>query len=83
MTGGISGPPRIDRAAVDDGPVELCRSGGEWERLPVVGAPRDAGRGAGLARHVLDTTQTLPDAARDGVRLPVHGGCARPQAVRP
>ncbi|MFI6080764.1 Gfo/Idh/MocA family protein [Streptomyces sp. NPDC051217] len=32
-----------------DGPVELHRAGGEWERLPVSGGYRDAGRGTGLA----------------------------------
>ncbi|WP_329031828.1 Gfo/Idh/MocA family oxidoreductase [Streptomyces sp. NBC_01725] len=85
-----------------DGPVELHRAGGEWERLPVAGGYRDAGRGTGLAdlataladdrphrasaelaRHVLDTMLTLLDAAREGLWLPVRGGCARPEAVRP
>ncbi|MFI6692944.1 Gfo/Idh/MocA family protein [Streptomyces sp. NPDC050433] len=46
-----------------DGPVELHRAGGEWERLPVSGGYRDAGRGTGLADLATSLTEDRPHRA--------------------
>ena len=85
---GFDGPVELHRAGGGWQPLPVSgghRGGGAGPGVPVAALTEDLPRRDSdeLARHALDIMQTLLDAARDGVWLPVRGDHARPEAVRP